>query len=287
MFPEWNRRSFVQTLFASAAHLSLAASGVAQTRPAAAQPQPGPQDPAYKAQPGPKDPTLNVPLAVTTLTDTVTLIAGAGGNVVLSTSPTARRWSTVGPERSDELMRWWRRGRWEAGHDALQHRLASRAHRLERGARRNPARRSSRTSTRSSTWAPRSFVEWQKRTYKPMPQQALPTKTFYTTGSMTVGSERLEYGHLGQAHTDGDIYVLLSRRERARGRRRADGGKVSDRRLHDRRMAGRPDRRRRRRCSISRTPTRAWFPGPGRCRRAPICRPSTTCSRRCASASAR
>ena len=26
---------------------------------------------------------------------------------------------------------------------------------------------------------------------------------------MTVGSERLDYGHLGQAHTDGDIYVFL------------------------------------------------------------------------------
>ena len=53
------------------------------------------------------------------------------------------------------------------------------------------------------------FVEWQKRTYKAKPPDALPTKTFYTKGSMTVGSERLDYGHLGQAHTDGDIYVFL------------------------------------------------------------------------------
>ena len=52
-----------------------------------------------------------------------------------------------------------------------------------------------------------SYVEWQKRTYKAQPPQALPTKTFYTNGTMTAGSERLDYGHLGQAHTDGDIYV--------------------------------------------------------------------------------
>jgi glyoxylase-like metal-dependent hydrolase (beta-lactamase superfamily II) len=53
------------------------------------------------------------------------------------------------------------------------------------------------------------FVEWQKRTYKAKPAAARPTKTFHTKASMTVGSERLDYGHLGQAHTDGDIYVFL------------------------------------------------------------------------------
>jgi len=53
------------------------------------------------------------------------------------------------------------------------------------------------------------FVEWQKRTFKAKPKVALPTKTFYTKGSLTAGSERLDYGHLGQAHTDGDIYVHL------------------------------------------------------------------------------
>ena len=51
------------------------------------------------------------------------------------------------------------------------------------------------------------YVDWQKRTYKPLPAHALPNQTFYTTGKMTVGNERIEYGHLGQAHTDGAIYV--------------------------------------------------------------------------------
>ena len=53
------------------------------------------------------------------------------------------------------------------------------------------------------------FVEWEKRTYKARTAQALPTKTFLTTGTMTAGGETLKYGHLGQAHTDGDIYVFL------------------------------------------------------------------------------
>jgi cyclase len=53
------------------------------------------------------------------------------------------------------------------------------------------------------------FVDWQNRTYKPLPSQALPNQTFYASGKMTVGTERLEYGHLGQAHTDGALYVFF------------------------------------------------------------------------------
>jgi glyoxylase-like metal-dependent hydrolase (beta-lactamase superfamily II) len=52
-------------------------------------------------------------------------------------------------------------------------------------------------------------VEWQKRTYKPRPREALPTQTFYTTGKMTFGKEEIQYGYLGQAHTDGDIYIFF------------------------------------------------------------------------------
>jgi glyoxylase-like metal-dependent hydrolase (beta-lactamase superfamily II) len=48
---------------------------------------------------------------------------------------------------------------------------------------------------------------WEQRTYQPLPKAALPTQTFYTTGALDFGGEQIEYGHLGQAHTDGDIYV--------------------------------------------------------------------------------
>ena len=50
---------------------------------------------------------------------------------------------------------------------------------------------------------------WQKRTYPPRPKEARPTETFYTTGKMMFGSEEVRYGYLGQAHTDGDIYVFF------------------------------------------------------------------------------
>ena len=37
----------------------------------------------------------------------------------------------------------------------------------------------------------------------------LPTRTFYTSGTMAASSGTIEYAQLGQAHTDGDIYVLF------------------------------------------------------------------------------
>ena len=53
------------------------------------------------------------------------------------------------------------------------------------------------------------FVDWENRSYTPLPATALPNKPFYTNGRLTFGDQRVEYGHLGQAHTDGDIYVFF------------------------------------------------------------------------------
>lgn len=44
---------------------------------------------------------------------------------------------------------------------------------------------------------------------KALPKAAWPTQTFYTTGTMTAGGERVEYGYLLAAHTQGDCYVYL------------------------------------------------------------------------------
>jgi cyclase len=53
------------------------------------------------------------------------------------------------------------------------------------------------------------FVDWQNRTFKALPKAAWPTRTSYGPDKMTVGRERVEYGPLGPAHTDGDIYVFF------------------------------------------------------------------------------
>jgi glyoxylase-like metal-dependent hydrolase (beta-lactamase superfamily II) len=43
----------------------------------------------------------------------------------------------------------------------------------------------------------------------PMPVQAQPTQSFYTSGETAIGNQRIEYGHLLEAHTDGDAYVYF------------------------------------------------------------------------------
>ena len=51
--------------------------------------------------------------------------------------------------------------------------------------------------------------KWQNRVFEPLPKEAWPNKTFYTKETLSFGGEEIEYGHLPQAHTDGDIYVYF------------------------------------------------------------------------------
>jgi glyoxylase-like metal-dependent hydrolase (beta-lactamase superfamily II) len=47
------------------------------------------------------------------------------------------------------------------------------------------------------------------RNYGPLPPKARPNHTFYATEKVELGDERVEYGYLLQAHTDGDIYAFF------------------------------------------------------------------------------
>jgi cyclase len=52
------------------------------------------------------------------------------------------------------------------------------------------------------------YVDWQDRTYSPLPADALPQRTFYGNSErVTVGDRSLEFGRLPNAHTDGDVFV--------------------------------------------------------------------------------
>ena len=49
---------------------------------------------------------------------------------------------------------------------------------------------------------------WEGKVYPAQPAAALPNKTFfYGPQTLDFGGSKVEYAHLGQAHTDGDIYV--------------------------------------------------------------------------------
>jgi len=49
--------------------------------------------------------------------------------------------------------------------------------------------------------------EWENKVFPPRAKEAMPSETFYTTGKTTFGGEPIEYGLMPMAHTDGDIYV--------------------------------------------------------------------------------
>ena len=80
------------------------------------------------------------------------------------------------------------------------------------------------------------ICKWRNKTYQPRAKEALPNQTFYTTGKMTFGKEQVEYGYLGQAHTDGDIYVFFPGPEHLDDRRRLRCRPLSDPGLHHRRL---------------------------------------------------
>ena len=54
-------------------------------------------------------------------------------------------------------------------------------------------------------------VDWLPAAHPAFPKVAQPNKSFYTTDKLEFGGEQLSFGHLGQAHTDGDLYVHLAR----------------------------------------------------------------------------
>lgn len=144
------------------------------------------------------------------LADSVVHIAGAGGNVVLVTSPDGSLMINGGlPERSAELMtvvaEQLAGGRvttlvntdWHIEHTGSNETLGE-------------ARATILAHEHTKQYlATELHVEWQKKVYKPRPAHALPTKTFYAGGTLTVGKTRVDYAPLGQAHTDGDIYVHI------------------------------------------------------------------------------
>jgi cyclase len=53
------------------------------------------------------------------------------------------------------------------------------------------------------------YVPAEDRWIKAIPEAGRPTKTFRQKGEMTAGAERIEYGYLLEAHTRGDIYVFF------------------------------------------------------------------------------
>jgi len=52
-------------------------------------------------------------------------------------------------------------------------------------------------------------VDWEQRHYSPRPAAALPSMTFYSSGSLDFDGRKIEHRYLPRAHTDGDVAVFF------------------------------------------------------------------------------
>jgi glyoxylase-like metal-dependent hydrolase (beta-lactamase superfamily II) len=149
-------------------------------------------------------------LVVTPLTDQLFVISGGGGNVTVFQSPEGVLMVDGGsPEKSAQVLKLVKK---RTGASKVHTLFNTHWHWDQTGSNRALGKSGTRIIAHENTrlWLTTDVnVKWQNRVYAPLPKEALPNKTFYTTDKLSFGGEQIEYGYLPQAHTDGDIYVFF------------------------------------------------------------------------------
>ena len=170
------RRVFLRTLAGSAAAISLSRAAFGQASPTA-----------------------------TKLTDKVTLITGAGNNVVALTGDGGSLLVDCGDAaHAPEVLKL-------AGN--VKTVINTHWHLESTGANDAIAKAGAKLVSHVNTklWMTQEIPhDWEHKIYPPRAKEALPTETFYTTAKTTFGDEPIEYGIMPMAHTDGDIYVYFT-----------------------------------------------------------------------------
>ena len=170
------RREFLRTLAGGAAALSVARSAFAQAAPAA-----------------------------TKLTDKVTLITGAGNNIVALAGDGGSLLVDCGDAaHAPDVLKL-------AG--SVKTVVNTHWHTESTGANDAMAKAGAKLVSHVNTklWMTQEIIhDWEKKTFPPRAKEAQPTETFYSTGKTTFGGEPIEYGIMPMAHTDGDIYVYFT-----------------------------------------------------------------------------
>ncbi len=152
----------------------------------------------------------NARLAAQDLGGNLALITGAGANVVAFGSPEGAMLFDGGSRgHARALLRL-----------ALSSVDAKKAHTLvnthwhpeQTGLNETLGKQGARILAHENTrlWLTRRIeVPWRDEPHPAFPKVAQPNKSFYTTETIDFGGERITFGHLGQAHTDGDLYAFL------------------------------------------------------------------------------
>jgi cyclase len=182
-----HRRDFLKTLLGGAAGLSFSTTLRGQTG--------------------------SISITATKIADNFALISGAGSNVVvLSTADGLLMVNGGLPEFSATLLKLVS-GQTTAGNpNSIQALFNTDWHLENTGSNDTLGKAGIRIYAHENTklWMNSEIVvQWQRKTYPPRAKAALPNQTTYTNNKITFGKEEIHYGHLGQAHTDGDIFVFF------------------------------------------------------------------------------
>src|SRR5580658_5521551 len=150
------------------------------------------------------------PLAVVPLTGGLSVVTGGGGNVTVFESTEGVLLVDGGsPERSAEVLKLVKA---RTGAARIHTLFNTHWHWDQTGSNRTLGPAGTRIIAHENTrlWLGTEIdCKWQNRVYQPLPREARPNQTFYTTGTLIFGGEHIDYGYLPQAHTDGDIYVFF------------------------------------------------------------------------------
>ena len=148
------------------------------------------------------------PLAATRLNDKLTLISGAGANVVAMSGPQGALLVDGGIEaRSAELVKLALK---ETGAKKVHTLFNTHWHPEQTGSNERLGKTGARIIAHENTrlWLGyANAVPWQEKTWGPLSPKALPNETTFGNGKLEFAGEHIDYGHLLQAHTDGDLYV--------------------------------------------------------------------------------
>ena len=138
------------------------------------------------------------------------MLTGAGGNVLLRTASTGQVLVDSGAAEFTDAVLAQLRGLPGGGHVTTV--FNTHWHREQVGANlafgRSEATIIAHEKTRAHL-ATEYYLFGEDRYEKALPAAAHPTVTFFTGDQALAGTERIEYGHLLEAHTDGDIYVFF------------------------------------------------------------------------------
>ena len=158
----------------------------------------------------PLNSTFAAEAATTPISDTLALVTGAGGNVLVRATDRSQVLVDSGAAGSSDALRAALAELPGAGH--VETLFNTHWHLDQVGSNAVLGAAGATIIAHEKTRARLAtdyYLPAEDRYQKALPKEAQPTETFYTGGETRIDAERVEYGYLLEAHTDGDIYVFF------------------------------------------------------------------------------